>query len=123
MSRAPRKPTELYARLYCNILRNAKAVERSDLAWRVYVSSFAWCRDEGNDGHVPPGALLVLAPGRTKAKLHAAAGELVDAGLWEVNGNGWIIHDYLERQDGSEAIAANRDRARAAAAERWAGES
>ena len=31
MSRAPRKPTELYARLYCNILRNAKAVERSDL--------------------------------------------------------------------------------------------
>lgn len=121
MKRA-RKPTELYARLYCNILRNAKVVERSHLAWRVYVSSFAWCRDEGNDGHVPPGALVVLAPGESKRKLGAAADELVDAGLWETNGNGWIIHDYLQRQDGSETIAANRERARAAAAERWGAE-
>lgn len=115
----PRKQVELFARLKCNILRNAKVVERSHLAWRVYVSSFAWCREHGNSGQVPPGALLVLVPGESKRKLLAAASELIDAGLWEQNGSGWVVHDYLVHQDGPEKIAANRAKASTAAQARW----
>jgi hypothetical protein len=119
MTRKARKPTELYARLYCSILANEKLIERSHLAWRLYASAFAWCRQKGNDGQVPTGALLACIPGESKRKLNAAAEELVDAGLWTLNGAGWVIHDYLDWQDGSEQIAANRDKAKHAAEARW----
>lgn len=119
MTRRARKPVGVYARLYVNMLRKAKHTERSHLAWRLYVSAILWCRDEGNDGEVPHGALVACVPGETKRKLLAAATELVDADLWDPDEHGWMIHDYAEYQDGSERIAANRDRARVAAGARW----
>jgi hypothetical protein len=118
MKRA-RKQTELYARLYCNILANEKLIERTHLAWRLYTSAFVWCRAKGNDGEVPTGALLACVPGESKRKLTSAAEELVEAGLWELNGSGWLVHDYLHWQDGSETINANRMRAKDAADSRW----
>lgn len=122
MTRRARKPTGVYARLYVTMLRNAKVVERSDLAYRLYVNSILWCRDEGNDGFVPDSALIACVPGRTKSKLLAAAQELVAAGLWIVDYQGHLIHDYLDRQDGAEKIEANRNRARVAAGSRWGDE-
>lgn len=122
MTRKSRKTVEIYARAYVAMLRNAKLVDRSDLAWRLYISSILWCRDEGNDGYVPESALIACVPGRTKSKLMAVAGELSDAGLWLQNGSGWQIHDYDKHQDTSSVIAANRERTSAAALIRWKGE-
>lgn len=122
MTRSTRKPVGVYARMYVSMLRNAKLVDRTDLAWRLYNSAILWCRDEGNDGHIPEAALVACIPGRTKPKLIAAAAELEDAGLWDRNGTGWLIHDYQEFQDGSETIAENRTRKRHAALTRWGNE-
>lgn len=36
------------------------------------------------------------------------ADELVNAGLWEPNGTGWYIHDYLEYNPSREKVLARR---------------
>lgn len=120
MTRKARKPTQIYARLYAEALRNPKLAGRSHVAWRLCVSSWAYCREKGNDGEIESGALIVIVPGETKRKLQMAASELVEAMLWDAREDGgWMIHDYLQYQDGADKIAANIEHARTAAAGRW----
>lgn len=129
MSRKASNGDRIYARAYISTLRNAKIAARSHLAWRLYVSSWIRCREEGNDGEIEPGWLLDLVPGESKrvkgvlvpnANLNAAVSELVDCGLWDPEpGESWTVHDYLEYQDGAEAIANAKKRAKAAAGARW----
>lgn len=123
MTRRARKPVQIYARLYSAALRDPKLAGRSHLAWRLCVSSWAYCREKGNDGEIEPGALIVIVPGETKRKLQMAASELVEGMLWDSReGGGWTIHNYLRYQDGADKIAANIEHARVAADARWEGE-
>lgn len=62
------------------------------------------------DGHIDPEWVLERA-GRKGAKLAAL---LVDVGLWETNGDGWLIHDFLDYNPSAADI--NRDRAKRSAA-------
>lgn len=128
MTRKASNGDRIYARAYISILRNAKIAARSHLAWRLYISSWIRCREEGNDGQVKPGWLLDLVPGESKrvkgilapnSALNAAVSELVECGLWDPDEHGWVVHDYLEYQDGSDVIAANKAKAKVAADARW----
>jgi hypothetical protein len=128
MTRKASNGDRIYARAYISTLRNAKIAARSHLAWRLYVSSWIRCREEGNDGEVKPGWLIDLVPGESKrvkgvlvpnGALNAAVAELVACGLWDPEPDGWTVHDYLEYQDGAEKIAAAKAKAKVASDARW----
>lgn len=66
------------------------------------------------DGHIDIEWLRERA-GRRAYKL---ADLLVDAGLWEQNGNGYVIHDYLDYNPSRVEIEAKRAADAARKAER-----
>lgn len=82
---------------------NAKLLVLSPPAFKVMVFSWAWAADNESDGHVPE----AVAKGLLGAKPKIVA-ELESAGLWERNGTGWVIHDWLEHQKSKAQLVAER---------------
>lgn len=72
----------------------------------LWVTAGSWSAAQLTDGHVPAHVLPMLG-GTTRA-----AGELVKAGLWTVDGDGWRFHAWLEFQPSSEQVQAERAQAR-----------
>jgi hypothetical protein len=58
------------------------------------------------DGRIDPEFVRLQIPAR--AKRERALTALVDAGLWETNGAGWTIHDYLDFNDSRDRVLARR---------------
>lgn len=71
----------------------------------LWTTCLSWACDQGTDGRLP----------RSIVRLHAGAdadtitAELVDAGLWEVDGNGWLIHNFLAYNPSAEVEQERRD--------------
>lgn len=76
-----------------------KVVELSDRLFRLHVTAICYCAKGLTDGEVPAGALRRLLRGTPRQ-----AQALVDAGLWEVNGDGWAVHDYLKYNPSSAQV-------------------
>jgi hypothetical protein len=72
----------------------------------LWATSGSWCAGNSHDGEVPARALQLLGGNRKQAA------ELVEAGLWEPNGDGWIFHDWPHYQPTSEQVEAERAAAR-----------
>ena len=70
-------------------------------AYRAFIGGLCYCARFLTDGHIPPARVKQL--GRT-----AAVRELEQVGLWDRNGDGVHVHDYLEYQPSSAAILAKR---------------
>lgn len=83
-------------------------------AW-LFVCSLCYASEHLTDGRIPRSALPTLAPGVRSA--NALVSRLVSVGLWEVETDGWRIHDYQEWQRSSDEIRAaqkaDRDRKQA----------
>ena len=58
------------------------------------------------DGHVSPEFAQTCIPAAAGRKRAVAA--LVNAGLWEPNGRGWVIHDYLDHNPSREQVETDR---------------
>ena len=58
-------------------------------------SGAAVAANQQTDGAIPDAALTKLTR-FSKPKAARLAGRLVEAGLWEANGTGYVIHDYLD---------------------------
>lgn len=92
-----------------------KVLPLSDAAFRLDVTAKCWAAARATDGLITRSDLKVLA-----AKLEAPRGvarvvdNLVASGLWEVSGEGWKLHDWLDYNPSAKEVAADR----AAAAER-----
>ena len=92
-----------------------KVLPLSDAAFRLDVTAKCWAAARATDGLITRSDLKVLA-----AKLEAPRGvarvvdNLVASGLWEVSGDGWKLHDWLDYNPSAKEVAADR----AAAAER-----
>ena len=70
-----------------------RKVRRAGLeAVGLHARALAYCAGSLTDGHVDPEWLEERA-GKRGEKL---AQQLVTAGLWEPNSDGYVIHDYLE---------------------------
>lgn len=82
---------------------NEKINSLSPSAFRVLVFSWAWAADNESDGRIPDFVLPSLG-----AKQKDVA-ELVEAGSWERNGTGHVIHDWLEHQKSKEQLEADRE--------------
>lgn len=99
-----------------------KVAGLSDTAFRLHSAAIFWCSRNGTDGFVPEEDLdQVCAQVRAPAKF---ASECVRRGTWHDaayacasedcpgprEGNGWVIHDYLEYQPTKdEAETAKRE--------------
>lgn len=90
-----------------------RKVRRAGLeATGLHARALSYCAGALTDGHIDPEWVEERAGRRGKQ----LADRLVDAGLWEPNGDGWQIHDYLNVNPSRETVLAKR----AAEAERKA---
>lgn len=101
-------------------LRNPKVSAVPGPSRLLHLSSILWTADQLTDGHVPARVLPELVTQADIARSWAArrAEDLVDAGLWIPNGDGWDVHDFAEMN--RQALKANVERQRRAWATRQA---
>jgi hypothetical protein len=91
-------------RVWCH----PKLADVSDKAFRAYINSIAYSSGFSLKGHLTPGQLTAVgATARVRT-------ELEDAGLWDPNGNGIMIHDWEEHNaKRDEKRVKDRERKRA----------
>jgi hypothetical protein len=70
-------------------------------AYRAFIGGLCYCARFLTDGHIPPPRIKKLANRKVQ-------GELERVGLWEPNGNGVNVHDYLIYQESREAVLERR---------------
>ena len=64
--------------------------------------AMCWSARRGTDGHIPPHMLAGLRINK------AWVSRYVEVGVWDVNGNGWVIHDWQEFNPPSDPIERKR---------------
>ena len=85
-----------------------------DHALCVYIFALGYCARQGLDGFIPEIALGLIHGKKRDSDL------LVKVGMWRAAQGGFQIHDYAEFQPSGAEVRARSDRARDAAAARWA---
>jgi hypothetical protein len=94
-----------WAKLDDGFFDNPKVMETSFAARGVWATALSWCARKLTDGKISAKAarLLEFPP--------ELITELVVAGLWEpaADGNGWVLHDYLEYNPNREKVQALRE--------------
>lgn len=63
------------------------------IALGFYAVGLMWCNKHLTDGHLP---LSIVKSFRHVSNPVSVADALVNAGLWDRNGNGFVIHDYTD---------------------------
>ena len=91
-----------WVKLDADFPAHPKVVDLSDDAFRAFIGGLCYCNQYLTDGRITPGAIKRIASRKVSA-------ELVAAGLWEQNGNGVMVHDYLEYQFSRSTVEANRE--------------
>lgn len=103
-----------YVKLFAAARDHPKIVGLSDSAFRAWVEGLCYCAEYLTDGVLP----IVVA--RQLARLNVRR-ELYGVGLWEQNGDGVLVHDYLDYQRSRDEV--ERIRAQRAGAGRAGGRS
>ncbi len=62
----------------------------SDKDFRAHFRAMCWCARRGTDGRIPPQMLETL---RIKA---GQVTHFIEVGVWDMNGSGWVIHDWTD---------------------------
>ena len=82
-------------------------------AWRadpaavgLYLLALSYAGAYLTDGHVPTAFVFDQMP--TVGRRGHAVTALEEAGLWEPNQDGWLIHDYLDFNEPRERVLARR---------------
>jgi hypothetical protein len=93
----------VYVKLDAEYAADPKVLRAGALAELLYIRSLALAKRRLENGHIDtvqlPGLCLGI-PG--KPATHAQA--LVDAGLWDTNGDGWNITAWLKHNKSREAV-------------------
>lgn len=89
-------------RLANTIMEHPKIADLSDAAFRAFVEAICFCSRQETDGKIKRGAIGRIG----KPKVIA---ELVAAGLLEICGTDYWVHDYLRHQRASSEIQAFRE--------------
>jgi len=83
-----------------------------EAAW-LHVEGLCYCAHQQTDGAIPDAALVKLTQ-FSKPKALKLAARLVEAGLWERNGVGYAIHDYLDYNPSKKSLDEKREAKRRA---------
>ena len=97
-----------YARLYHTILDNDKIQNLSAAAWWLYSMAIVQSCHRETDGKLSRRTVKGLA----HEDWLAESDELVNAGLFERDGTGFQIHDFVKHQTPASEIERKRDEAR-----------
>ena len=81
-----------------------KMLGLSDRAQAAWMRSLCWSSKQMTDGFLPMVAVRHVAPRNTTTTTL----ELVEAGLWEQNGSGYEVHDYLDYQPSAAEVRERR---------------
>jgi hypothetical protein len=88
--------------------RHPKVLAAGDAAAMAHLRAMCWAAEAGTDGRIPPEALPIIPATRKQAE------RLEEVGLWECNGNGWVIHDWrdfnVSAEQSKNAVALARER-------------
>lgn len=68
----------------------------------LWVTAGSWCSGQLLDGFIPPGVLPMLGGTRREAT------ELVNAGLWQAESDGWRFNDWQDYQPTRRAVMEKR---------------
>jgi len=108
-----------WVRLDTNIWSHDKTVDLLSKpigykAFTLYICGLAYCGGHGTDGIISKGALKLISGTR------ATADALVDVGLWDhIEGGGYMIHNYSDRQIINWDTGATSQSARKSVCVRW----
>ena len=106
-----------WTRLDDRFPEHPKVVGISNAAFRLHVTALCYASRYQTEGHLPPAALRVIGGRKQLVQ------ELVNAQLWELNGQAWLIHDYLDYNPSREQLQQANEQKRIAgakgAAMRW----
>lgn len=69
----------------------------------VWVTAGSWCAQHLTDGRIPRPVLRRIIPLRP-AKVDALAEELEAAGLWYLDADDWVFHDWPEYQPTKDVV-------------------
>lgn len=72
----------------------------------LHLLALSYSADYLTDGVIGPAFVLTQLP--QKRRRDRAVAALVQSGLWERNGEGWIIHDYLDFNESRQQILDRR---------------
>lgn len=97
-----------WLRIDSGFTTHPKVAPLSDVAFRLHVTALCFCCAHLTDGHIPAGLPRTWPATARGAALRRAIGELVTAGLWEPEENGWNIHDFLDWNPPAEYVRATR---------------
>lgn len=105
-----------WIRLDVGFPHHPKVVALSDAGFRLDVAAMCYAREHLTDGHIP----AAWVPSR----LSRSVPSLVTAGLWvPADGDGWMIHDYLDwqtsRAEAEDARKRMSEGGRRGAQRRW----
>lgn len=89
-----------------NFADHPKVAGLSDQAFRLHTSGILYCAKYLTNGVVPVAQAARLTPGFKKEHVR----ELITAGLWDSQGDGYHIHDYLQWNRSREQILSERAR-------------
>ncbi|MSW40985.1 MAG: hypothetical protein F2842_02110 [Actinobacteria bacterium] len=93
-----------WTKLSDNFTDRPEVLGLSDSAFRLLVESLVWCNRLLTDGAVSAASLTSISRrGRMKV-----ADELVAAGLWDEDEDGWTVVDFHEDQPTREQVQARR---------------
>jgi hypothetical protein len=101
-----------YTRFALGFPRNRKVASLSDSTFRLWASAMDHAREQLTDGELTEADLDLIPRCPTGKARTAAIEELVTSGLWEVNGDGWMIHDFLDWQDSAAQVKSKKRAAR-----------
>ena len=95
--------TVTWVRLDDNFPGHRKVLAASPEALWLHIEGLCYCAHQQTDGAIPSTALTKLTR-FSKPKAARLAARLVEAGLWEVNGTGWMVHDYLDYNPSRQSL-------------------
>lgn len=84
-----------------------KVVELSNEAKLLYIAGLSYCSANLTDGAIPNAAVPIVGA-MANVTPAAVAEELTAAGLWEVSGRGFMVHDYLAYNPTAEQVKQQR---------------
>lgn len=106
-----------WARVDLTYFSNPKISELTSYAKLLHLASILYCAEHLTDGHVSRSALKTCADraGIRRDSRTRRCTELVTAGLWHENGDGWDLHDFetMNPQAMKDEVERDRDLANA----------
>ena len=89
-----------------------KIAALSDKAFRLHLMALLWCARNTTDGAISALGMRLSSANALLARPNRVVQQLVSAGLWEPNGDGWHIHHYLEYNPSRAELQDKRKQAR-----------